>query len=327
VPPFSATFTTATFRVSSITRACIDFPFNAECANTGFPPQVNRTSVDRAADQPLGTLKNGDLTLIFTNAASAGTVNATNLAITEQGTAATPVPYTLTNVGATASAPAGATWKIAFDPAYAIKCNTQYNVVAKAGITDVNGVHANAEGCNPQTAPNGDCSDLHFFKTVAYAPQAIQSGRNLINRYFSGTKGTFTCSATQPCLTMQFNAPFDPASVNITGCTGAAGGQCPVTLTQSGTATTVPLKCETFGSPDAGTGGLDTINCQPTTGLAANTAYTAAEQLTGVKSAGTIPVLGTDNATPMGTTTTPVDQTSCTYSGSATRAITTPCPP
>jgi hypothetical protein len=215
------------------------------------------------------------------------------------------------------------------DPAYAVKCNTQYNLVAKTAITDANGVHVNAEGCDPATAPNHDCSDVHFFKTVAYGPKPQTSGRALIARSFSSTSagpGGVNCSATQPCFTVTFNAPYDPATMNLSNCNGSNAANCQVQLVQAGQTTQIPLKCQTAASNAALPTALDSVVCQAMANLAANTSYTVSEAFSGVKIASTIPVLKNDLATPTGTTT-PADQTSCTYSGTGTRTFATPCGP
>jgi hypothetical protein len=300
-------------------------------------------SVDRGANQPLSLLKNNNLRIAFTNSTTPATVTAvdangvpTNLIFAEDGQAQS-IKYTIADGGLT---PANSSFVLKLDPAYAVKCNQRYNIIAKTTITDAEAtpVHVNAEGCNPATAPNGDCSDLHFFTTERFAPQAANAGRAQIGVSFAtpapptapatvpeAPPSGMTCSHTQPCFSIRFNAPIAASTVDpaLATCTGSTPATCPIKLSATGETANIGLNC-----PALGTDTHTTIWCNATQPLTLNKSYTVGEVFTTpIQIAPTIPVLMRDLVTPAtaAPTTTPADQTSCSYTGSATRTFRTPC--
>jgi hypothetical protein len=224
--------------------------------------------------------------------------------------------------------------------AYAVKCGTRYDLTATPAITDPNGTKVNAEGCTPSAT--NDCSDVHFFTTEAFAPQAVTSSRALF-AIFTSTPSAPTapalvpeappaaitggCTATQPCFSLRFNEEIDHTSVDpqLATCT-TDPSSCPIKLTQSGSSTNIALNCPALGDDTH-----FTIWCAPTTALTPNGKYTIGSvflQSKPVKIATTVKVLKPDLVSDFGTTM-PGDQTTCQYFGSTTRTFTLPsatCP-
>jgi len=163
-PDGSAQFTTAAFRMQILDDPAADTrTSNANIRAQGLAVpgvQVVAVNLDRRVDVEPTELKNGNLHVIFNNAAAG--VSPASLVISElSGTANTPSPIANFTAGPTAGDTTNTNFTIALPASYQPKFGQKYEVRANSTITNpTTGKTIRAEGCTVT-----DCSDVKSFTT------------------------------------------------------------------------------------------------------------------------------------------------------------------